>query len=95
MDTAFLTRVTGERTNSGGWVRERPQLLQSEARYKGSHTKAARSTLHKPRSGPELHYIGVHSVEGKVKKQSQDKTPRPKGDKEGVTIHSPNNTRSF
>ena len=32
---------------------------------------------------------------GKVKEQSQDKQQLPKGDKEGVTVHSQNNTHSF
>ena len=41
------------------------------------------------------HYLNVSMQKKKVKKQSQDKKPLPKGDKEGATIHSPNNTHSF
>ena len=48
----------------------------------------------KPTCSQELHYISVCVQMEKVKKQSQDRKPLPKGDKEVVTIHSPNNTHS-
>ena len=54
-----------------------------------------RSRWHKPTCGLELYYISVYVQKEKVQKQSRDKKPLPKGDKEGVTIHSQNNTQSF
>ena len=41
MDMLFITHITGEYTDSGRSVLERPHLLQSEANYKGSQTKKA------------------------------------------------------
>ena len=38
----FITHITGERTEGGRSVRERPHLLQSEAHHKELLTKAAR-----------------------------------------------------
>ena len=67
-------------------VQER-HLPWSEAPGKGSQTKEA-CVLQ-----VTINYIS--SACTCSKKQSQDKKPLPKGDKEGVTIHSPNNTHSF
>ena len=41
MDMLFITHITGEYTESGRSVLERPHLLQSEANYKGSQIKKA------------------------------------------------------
>ena len=40
------------------------------------------SRLHKPKCGQELRYISVYTQMKKVKTQSQDRKPLPKGDKE-------------
>ena len=40
----------------------------------------------------KLHYLSVCMQKEKVKKQSWDKKLLPKGDGEGVPIHSQNNT---
>ena len=43
----------------------------------------------------KLHYLSVYMQREKVKKQSHDRKPLPKGDKEGITIHFQSNTHSF
>ena len=83
VDMPFITHITGEYTNSGRSCK-RLYLLQSEAHYKGSQTKKAHVLC------MTLNYITSGCK--RVKKQSQDKKPLPEGDKEGVIIHSQNNT---
>ena len=61
---------------------------------RGPRHRQLRSTLYKPMCGPEQCYIIEHVQKEKTRKQSQDKKPLPKGDNEGVTIHSPQNTHS-
>ena len=70
-----------------GLVGERLHLLQSETPYKGSQTKEAHV--------PHMTLKDIVSVCKRVKKLSQDKKLLPKGDKEGVTIHSQNNAHCF
>ena len=43
----------------------------------------------------KLYYFCVYMQKEKVQKYSQDKKLLPKGGKEGVIIHSQNNTHSF
>ena len=42
----------------------------------------------------KLHYLSVYVQKEKVKKQLQGQKPLSKGDKEGVTTHSQNDTHS-
>ena len=62
---------------------------------RGPRQRQQGSRLQKLTCGLELHHFNGYLQKEKVKKQSQDKKPLPKGDKEGATIHSPNNTHSF
>lgn len=43
----------------------------------------------------ELHYLSMYVRREKFKKRSQDQKLLAKGDTEGVTSHSQNNTHSF
>ena len=43
----------------------------------------------------KLHHLSVYVQKEKFRKQSQAGRLLPKGDEEGMTIHSPNNTHSF
>ena len=62
---------------------------------RGPRHRQLRSTLYKPMCGPEQCYIIEQVQKEKTRKQSQDKKPFPKGDKEGITIHFQSNTQSF
>ena len=66
---------------------DRPNLLPAEVHYKGSQTKEAHA-LH-----VTLNYITSMCM--CRKKSSRGKEALPKGDKESVTIHFQNNTRSL
>ena len=91
VDMPFITHITGECTYRSESVRERERLRDSTSSSvwlitRGPRQRLLGSWLHKPMCGPELRYISVYLQKEKVKK------PLPKGDKEGVTIHSQNNT---
>ena len=92
VDKPFITHFTGKGTDRRS-PQARPHLLQSEASCKAPQTKASRVLI--AQTCTELHYISVHVQKTKVKKRSRNKKLLPKGDKEGVTVHSQNNTHSF
>ena len=48
-----------------------------------------------PTCDSKLHHLSVYVQKEKFRKQSQAGRLLPKGDEEGMTIHSPNNTHSF
>ena len=95
VDIPFITHG-GECTRQAAGQSDRDRTSSSPRLViRGPRQRQHRIRLHKPTCSQELHYISVYVQKEKVKKQSQDKKPLSKGDKERVTIHSQNNTHSF
>ena len=86
MDMPFITHITREYTDNHESVQK-----DRASPVWGSLL----GVLDKGGTCPTVTLNYIISLCKRIKKQSQDKKPLPKGDKEGVTTHTPNNTHSW